>query len=715
MEGKEMNRRKFFHDSLVGFAGLSGLATPLRGFGGSSGPPTADAAASLKSHWPIQGSRLFHDVLEQGTGFSFSYRGEEAVSTTSPEWQISTQTIAGSVETTFRHSSGLTTVRRVQAYPEYDALEYTVTFENEGASTLPVLGPINALDLKFGKEALIGAHVLSSGGGLADSTYPPESYAIRKHWIGPMTPLDGQITLTTEGGRSSNKNLPFYFVQNDPEGEGIFVAIGWSGQWSSTISGDFSENVLRVVGGIPDLHIRLRPGEGIRGPKILIGCYAGELSSGSNRLRRLIRTHFTPSLEGKSVEPIMMYDTWWHIGAHFDENLLRRLADAAAEIGQEYFMLDAGWYVGSDGPQGFSGGVGNWEEVDRKKFPAGLASFADYVRSKGLKFGLWFEPERVAKGTLLANRHPEWVLWLPPNATQNPDFANPNYGLLDYSRPEVQEWVRNMLDSYIRELDIRYIRHDFNIDPLSYWDGKDTDVCRGVTQIRHIEGFYRVIDWIREHHPATVLEACSSGGRRIDLETVSRFHTFWISDQTTDPHIVRFHLEGINHFLPGNCGLVCYSLPLPTQPQFQATDFGFQSFFGGGFGTGGRVDDWPASMKQQARRHVGVYKRIRKFLVKDYYLLAPQPRDLYAWEAWQFHDPDTDEGFVQVFRVESAEESKRFALKAFDPGARYQFSDPYSGKAFQMTGASVISEGLEFRTPKMSSQILIYKRLKRST
>jgi hypothetical protein len=196
----------------------------------------------------------------------------------------------------------------VRAYPEYDALVYTVTFKNEGASTLPVLGPVNALDLKFEKKALIGSHVVSSGGGLADSTYPPEAYAIHEHWIGPMTPLHGQITLTTEGGRSSNRDLPFYFVQNDGEGEGIFVAIGWSGQWSSTISGDFRENVLHVAGGIPDLHLRLRPGEAIRGPKILIGCYKGELSSGSNRLRRLIRNHFTPLLEGKSFEPIVTYD-----------------------------------------------------------------------------------------------------------------------------------------------------------------------------------------------------------------------------------------------------------------------------------------------------------------------------------------------------------------------------------------------------------------------
>jgi alpha-galactosidase len=698
-----MNRRKFFQGSLMGVAGLSALANPLRGLGAGPG-----SGSSLKPYWPANGPRLFREVLEEGAGFSFSYGGKRADLISSEGWKTTTQTTVACVETLFRHTSGLVVVRRIKAYLEFEALEYTVTFRNESSSSLPAVGPINALDVEFGKEALLGAHVVSSGGGLDDSTYPPETYAIRQRWIGPMTPIDGRITLRTKGGRSSNKDLPFYFVQNDRKNEGLFVAIGWSGQWSSEVSGNFEKNTLRLAGGIPDLHIRLRPGEAIRGPRILIGCYSGLLSSGSNRLRRFIRTHCTPLLEGQRFEPVLTYDHWWNIGEHFDQELLERLADAAASIGQEYFLLDAGWYTGADGPEGFSGGVGNWEKVDRRKFPSGLKPFADYVRSKGLKFGLWFEPERVAKGTLLAKDHPDWVLWPPPSTGQNPSEQS-QFGLLDYSRPEVREWVRKLLDDYIQKLDVRYIRHDFNINPLPYWEARDTKDRKGITQVRHIEGFYEVIDWIRKHHPQSVLEGCSSGGRRIDLETASRFHTFWISDQTMDPDIVRFHLEGMNYFLPGNYGYVCYALPLPAQQPFQASDYGFQSFFGGAFGMGGRIDRWTVKMKDQAQRHVEVYKKIRKFLVKDYYALAPGPCDIYSWEGWQFHDPRTGEGFVQVFRAQGVEASKRFGLKALNPQVPYQFTEPYSGKVFQIAGADVTSEGLVFDVPKQSSRILIYK------
>ena len=678
------------------------FALLLLGTGVGRSADEVGSRANLKSQWTAESAHPFHAALRDGIGFSFTYEGQPVGPTIPQGWQITARAAEGVEQTTFRHPTGLTVIREARAYPDFEAVEYTLRFKNESPSTLPALGPIRALDLTFAEDVLPGVSVVSSGGGLAQAVYPPDTFAIRRHYFGPMTPTNGRINLTTIGGRSSNKDLPFFFVENEGKNAGVFVAFGWSGQWSAAIEGDFLEHALRLIGEVPSLQIRLQPGEEISGPRILIGCYSGPLPAGSNRLRRLIRDRFTPLLAGKKPQPITTYDHWWNIGEQFDEQLLRRLADAAAEIGQEYFLLDAAWYVGSNGPDGFSGGVGNWEEIDRSKFPSGLPAFADYVRSKGLQFGLWFEPERVHKDSLLAKQHPDWVIWLP----------NSRYGLLDYGRPEVEEWVRSLLDRYIRELGIRYIRYDFNIDPLAYWAAHDQPERKGISQIRHLEAFYRLIDWIRTRHPETVLEGCASGGRRIDLETARRFHTFWISDHTEDPQIVRFHLEGLNYFLPGNYHYVCYALPLPHQKGFTSPDIAFQSFFGGAFGTGGRIDDWPRTMKDQARRQVEVYKRIRNFLLEDYYPLTPQPRDLDAWEAWQFHNPKTGEGFVQAFRLGSAVGSMNFALKGLESGATYRFSDPDSGRIWRVSGAKAASEGIRFELTPSSSRVLIYQKSK---
>ena len=451
-----------------------------------------------------------------------------------------------------------------------NAIEYTLRIRNTGSQRSAPIQNINALDVAFAASTIEGTSVLSSGGGGYDGTYPPEAFAIRRRFFDPTLPSDGVVILTTEGGRSSNRDLPFYFVHNDEAKAGIFVAIGWSGQWVSTISANYgtephSPNALHLLGGIPGLEIALEPGEELSGLRILIGSYVGTLADGSNALRRLIRTQYTPKLNGADFNVIATYDAWWNIAENYDEALMQPVAAAAATLGQEYFLLDAAWYEGSNGPEGFSGGVGNWKQVDARKFPRGLGHFADYVRSQNLKFGLWFEPERVHRDSALAREHKDWVIWMDGS----------NYGLLNYGYPQVQVWVCEMMDAYITQLGIEYIRHDFNIDPLAYWNSADKASRHGMSQIRHIEGLYAVIDWIRERHPQTVLECCASGGRRIDLETARRFHTYWISDDTVDPEVDRFHLQGINYFLPGNYSYVQYTLPAPTQKDFKARDIDY--------------------------------------------------------------------------------------------------------------------------------------------
>ena len=582
---------------------------------------------------------------------------------------------------------------------------------------LPPVGPVNAMDLNFHGEVLTGASVFSSSGGVAASTFPPEQYTLRRQYIGPMTPTNARVTLGTSDGMSSIKNLPFFFVDNEKKAAGVFVAIGWSGQWEAAIAGDFgttsglwgdtrpydpANQVLKITGGMPDISIALRPGEEISGPRILIGCYRGPLAAGSNRLRRLIRDRYTPLLDGHKPLPFIMYNTWTAIGVEFNEPQLHRLADAAQQIGHEMFVVDAGWYEGVPPKvlNNFAMALGNWDSPDRQKFPSGLPALAEYVRSRGMGFGMWFEPERVDKRSRLAHEHPEWVTWLPGQ----------DRGILDLGNPQVQEYVIHMLDRYITETDMRFLRWDANHPLLPYWTAKDTPDRRGISQIRHIEGLYRISDWILQHHPKLRFEGCASGGQRIDLELARRRHQFWMSDQKVDPHNVRYQTQGFHYFLPGNYAGSSFCLPAPGQRKYDFPDIAFQSYFGSTFGVVGKLDEWPESMRAQTRKHLAVYKSLRKYLVEDYYALTPQPRDLDAWQGWQFHDPKLDEGFVQAFRVQGPEAIKTLALHGLDPRATYRFTDPYTGRSFEMHGAAALSTGIRFELPEMSSAVFVYRR-----
>jgi alpha-galactosidase len=502
-------------------------------------------------------------------------------------------------------------------------------------------------------------------------------------------------------------------MQNDDHVGGSFIAFGWTGQWKMSVTRLANSNSLNVSGEIPDLDISLKPGEEIEGPSVLVGVYGGTIFNGSNRLRRLIRNEYTPKLAGNMYLPVAIRSSYWTAGVSFDESILKAQVDWAAETRQEYFLLDAGWYAGTGKARDdFSPGVGNWYHVDNKKLPNGLKPIADYVHSKGLKFGLWFEPERVAPGSELAKNHHEWILW---NHTWEPEDEwtewNKGYGVLDLGKPEVQRWVRGMLDHYIDSYGLDFIRYDFNIEPLSYWNYNDPPRRHGITQIRYIEGFYSTIDWLRKKHPKIVFEGCASGGRRIDLETVRRFHAFWISDYSVDPSIIRFHLFGVHTFLPGNYLDVEYTLPAKNQNVFYDDDLGFASMFGGAFGIGSGVDGWPSGLRDSARGHVETWMKLRRYLVEDYYPLSGQPGDLRSWSGWQFHDPEKQSGFLQVFRTDTPEERRHFRLFGLDSAATYRFQDSEGRSSFDMSGSDAAASGLEVDLPVMSSKVLIYRKL----
>lgn len=684
---------------------------------------TIAASWDIREAWK-DNSGVLTKAAQPGAGFSFTYNGVSVGPVFSADWKqtVADDTRNGISKTTLTHASGLAVTREMRVLSDFDAVEYKLHFKNVTNKALNPISAVRALNVSFDVPAIDEICIISGGGGLDDSFLPPRSFAIRKNCFAPTAPDIGTLGLTTEGGRSSNKDLPFFFIQNETRQEGIFVAFGWSGQWEAFAVRNIPTGMLSVTGKIPELEIALEPGEEIGGPTVLLGLYKGASIDGSNRLRRLIRDEYTPKLGGERVLPMATYDHFWNVGVDFDEPLLKRLADGAAAMNQEYFLLDAGWYTGASKKNGFHTAVGNWE-VDKVKLPNGLGPIADYVRSRGLKFGLWFEPERVASGTQLAKEHPEWILWEREPKKESlfirekreifPGHAyfTKSYGLLDYGQREAQQWAKNLLESYIRDYGVKYIRYDFNIDPLPYWDANDEPNRRGMTQLQHVQGFYAVIDWIRERYPDVVLEGSASGGRRIDLETTRRFHRFWISDYTVDPSIIRFHLFGINHFLPGNYNYIQYTLPSPLQKDFQSDDLGFRSLFGGAFGTGGRLDLWPDEMRQKARFHVKTWKKLRRYLVEDYYPLSRQPDDLESWSGWQFQDPEDQSGFIQTFRTRTPSATHRFFIHKLDEKARYRFTDMDGMASFEVLGSTAMTKGVEIEQVPMSSKVFMYEKI----
>jgi alpha-galactosidase len=567
------------------------------------------------------------------------------------------------LERRFRHTpSGLVVVSRAMLFDHLPAVEFRLTIENRGHSASALI--TRARSLALGTPKVKTRPLLTScAGGLTGTTYPDRGFRLDR------TPLASEAhLLSAAGGRSSNRDLPFFLLALPDAG--LCFGVGWSGQWQAQLRWHESEEELRVDIELPGLRLRIPAGESITLPSILLGTYFGPAEVGSNLLRRTLYERYVPLLEGAQPLPPTSFNHWFSMDNDISEENLRAQAEVAARIGLEYFCVDSGWFVG-----GFPEGVGNWI-LDREKFPNGLKPLADCARTKGMRFGLWFEPERVADGTRLEREHPEWV----------------NDNLLDLGNPEARNWVAEMMDSLINEAGIQWIRFDFNIDPLPVWEKIEGEEERGLRQIRHLEGLYQLLDHLLQAHPSLLIEGCASGGRRIDLETVRRCHTFWKSDETWDLPTLRTHITGGNVFLP--------SVALNVNLLHPGPAFAFRSLFGGPLGIGARLSDWSEEVVQLARREVALYKSLRPHLLGDYYPLFEQPRDTQVWEGWQFHDPEEQAGFAVVLRLEdSPYECARVRLRGLAPGATYLLTDVDSGQESSLTGAELM-EGLPVALPQ---------------
>lgn len=215
-------------------------------------------------------------------------------------------------------------------------------------------------------------------------------------------------------------------------------------------------------------------------------------------------------------------NTWEAV--YFDHSLerLTALADAAASVGVERFVLDDGWF---EGRRDDTAGLGDWT-VDGDVWPDGLHPLADHVRALGMEFGLWVEPEMVNPDSDLARRHPDWILRgrmsLPPSARQQQ--------VLDLAHPEAYAHIAGRLHALLDEYPIAYLKWDHNRDLVDAASGP-----AGSARVHeHTLAVYRLLDELKAAHPGLEIESCASGGARVDLGILDRTDRVWTSD-SLDP------------------------------------------------------------------------------------------------------------------------------------------------------------------------------------
>jgi alpha-galactosidase len=298
-------------------------------------------------------------------------------------------------------------------------------------------------------------------------------------------------------------------------GEVWAVHVGWSGNHLSFAerwpSGD------GVLGGGELLfpgEIQLAPGAEYATPWV----YAAYSARGLDGIAAAFHGHLRgrPGHPGPDRPRPVVLNTWEAVYFDHDLERLRALADTAAELGVERFVLDDGWFRHR---RDDTAGLGDWY-VDETVWPQGLEPLVGHVRALGMQFGLWVEPEMVNPDSDLYRAHPEWVL--QAGGRLPPSFRNQQ--VLDLANPDAYDYVRSRLDALLSEYDIAYLKWDHNRDLVDAGHQGRPGVHAQTLAI------YRLLDELRAAHPGVEIESCSSGGARVDLGILERTDRVWASD-----------------------------------------------------------------------------------------------------------------------------------------------------------------------------------------
>ncbi|MFB6612091.1 alpha-galactosidase [Agromyces sp. NPDC056379] len=449
--------------------------------------------------------------------------GSRAGSAWSPLWRVTSASLDGAV---LAAASGARVVNHgagslvVTATDDAAELALTLTVELSEAGVVRTRAEVENLgELPYQVDELllclptpaIASEVLDFAGRWSGERAPQRRAmtvgAHRREGRRGRTGLDSAMILTvgTPG---------FGFDQGEVWG----VHTAWSGNHVHQV-----ERVLtgeQLLGGgellLPG-EVRLAQGERYESPWVY-GIYGAGLDDSARRMHRHLRAR---PQHPRSTRPVTL-NVWEAVYFDHDVDTLVELADRAAEIGIERFVLDDGWFGARRNDRA---GLGDWT-VSSEVWPDGLHPLVDRVRGHGMQFGLWFEPEMVNMDSDLARSHPEWIM---ATGDRLP-VESRHQQVLNLGIPEAYAHVRDAMCAILDEYDIAYIKWDHNRDLVDA--GTSSTGLAGVHE--QTLAYYRLVDELKSRYPALEIESCSSGGGRVDLGALDRTDRIWVSDNN-DP------------------------------------------------------------------------------------------------------------------------------------------------------------------------------------
>nr|WP_026487321.1 alpha-galactosidase [Caldanaerobius polysaccharolyticus] len=558
--------------------------------------------------------------------------------------------------------AGLKVVLLYTVFEDFDVITRSARFENVGTQDLKLLRALSmSVDFKdddFDMLQLSGA-------------WARERHVIRR----PLA--KGIQSIDSTRGASSHQQNPFIALMrknaDEFSGDVYGFSLVYSGSFLAQVEVD-PYSVARVSMGINpfDFTWLLKPGERFQTPEVVMVYSDSGLNKMSQTYHKLYRTRLARGKYRDRERPILI-NNWEATYFNFNEEKLKEIAKTASELGIELFVLDDGWFGKRNSDDS---SLGDWF-VNRDKLPNGLEGIAKYANEKGMKFGLWFEPEMISPDSELYRRHPDWCIHVPDRTRSQAR----NQLVLDLSRDDVCDYVIKAVSDVLRSANISYVKWDMNRNMTEIGSALLPPGRQRETAHRYILGLYRILEEITSAFPDILFESCAGGGGRFDPGMLYYMPQTWTSDNTDA--VERLKIQYGTSIVYPLISMGAHVSAVPNHQVGRLTSIQIRGDVAMSANLGYELDLTKLSdeekevVKEQVRR----YKEIRRIVqFGDFYRLISPFEGNEA--AWLIITEDKREFILYYFRVLAGvnEPLGRIYLKGLNPDFNYELQG--SGRVY---------------------------------
>ncbi len=436
---------------------------------------------------------------------------------------------------------------------------------------------------------------------------------------------------------------------------------------------------------------KLSPKAAFQTPEVVLNFSDSGFNKMSQTFHKLYQEHLIPEFWQNKARPILL-NTWEGNYFSFTEKKLLSQATQAKDLGIELFVLDDGWFGKRDDD---TTSLGDWQP-DTTKLPEGITGLAKKIHEKDLLFGLWFEPEMVSKNSNLFRQHPEWVL----QVTNYPMTEGRGQLVLDLSQKNVQDFLIDMLDGYLKDGHVDYIKWDMNRHLTEVGNQlMPTDSQKEISH-RYVLGLYRILETITGRYPNVLFENCSSGGGRFDPGMMAFMPQTWTSDNSDA--LCRTRIQSGYSYLYPPVMMGAHVSDVPNHQVGRITPLETRGLvaMSGNFGYELSLQKQTPEDLEIIRQQITFYKAHRQLLQFGEFYRLQLPDHLFA-TAWLFKNKIEALLVYSNGLAQSAQQIHQLQLKYLDDDADYleaTSQERYSGSELNHAGILIPPMNSDFQS-----------------